>query len=708
MSSLKQHPQAAAEAAPSRDTNPNPPSHSLEYEYRDLPGREHHTYEITKCPFRRYSDQDLIASEAINAKIRNRYPTNYAPNPPVAPPNRHDATEACQRVLKHLKPYKHNPKPLKYHPNPVNPNDPDPIRFAGESPTPSPPTPPRLKQHHIEEPPTPNPEPSPEPPKTSAEMWSSFLHNYHNKTPSSSAPPPSNKKYLKQQPLKPPRDRPNCTIGDPYDPTSPDLNMINIFTKNPNGIVKERDRKNYDEWNETSTVCNHQQIHAIGFPETNFTFNKDRKFRLQKIYRKFCPNGELATATSTEPSSSEYKPGGTLTAIDGLLASRRNYSFEDPSGLGRWSGFALRRKSLPDIVIMTVYRVCKKSYKPAKFSAYNQQWRLLKKAGVVNPEPRKQVLLDLTQFVNSLHAEKTPFIILMDANEPIDGNEGMKQFMEDTGLVDTFSLRHPASRETHICGSQQIDFILISPDLVPALRFATVHKFYDPPYCASDHCAVSAHFDRHQLLGMPSSTLSMNQPRYLFSENPYIVSKYVNKLQKSFKELNLLKRRDLLDTIEPEDWNNEHQQALEALDQDFTRACIRAERACAFPTDSPWSPKLHLAYLLRQYWELKLSSQRTGRDASSRLNSKQRAISETYEKIRPEDSDDIPKILTNWDEAIPKSTFRLAKKFIKQCRQQAWDLRLEYLATCAELAALGGDTRRESTLRKIRAKEERA
>ena len=50
----------------------------------------------------------------------------------------------------------------------------------------------------------------------------------------------------------------------------------------------------------------------------------------------------------------------------------------------------------------------------------------------------------------------------MDANEAIDGKEGMSDFISNTQLSDGFQHTHKMSRETHIAGSKQIDFILMT------------------------------------------------------------------------------------------------------------------------------------------------------------------------------------------------------------------------------------------------------
>ncbi len=360
---------------------------------------------------------------------------------------------------------------------------------------------------------------------------------------------------------------------------------------------------------------------------------------------------------------------------------------------------------MPDLVILTVYRVCKKSSIKSHFTAYEQQWRILRGRGDPNPDPRKKTLADLTHYVNTLRAANTSIIMMIDANEAIDEND-MKQFLEDTQLIDSFNLRHRISRQTYNGGSKQIDFILISPDLSNALKSATIHRFHDPPYHWSDHCAVSAHFDSGALLGASAATLSIRQHRHLHSENPYILAKYFNNLQKSFNRGNFLQRQQELYAIQLGEWNDEHQAALEQLDQDFTAACLRAEKACAFPTDSPWSLLLHAAYLIRQYWELRLSIQRTNRDATVRLERLIKAIDHTINRFRPED-DDIPPPLLNKETSNPKPMFRLAKKFLRQCRKRAWELRTMYYATNTELAALQDEKRKEKALRKIREKEER-
>ena len=132
-----------------------------------------------------------------------------------------------------------------------------------------------------------------------------------------------------------------------------------------------------------------------------------------------------------------------------------------------------------------------------------------------------------------------------------------------------------------------------------------------------------------------------------------------------------------------------------------------AEEKCAFLSDAPWTPKLHLAYLLRQLWRIKQSTLRTGRDATSQIERFKIAINETLIHIPSDDRVDIPPQLMLWNTTKPARMVKLARKHLANRRKEAWDLRIHYLASREELAALKEDKRTEKAIRLIRQREER-
>lgn len=288
--------------------------------------------------------------------------------------------------------------------------------------------------------------------------------------------------------------------------------------------------------------------------------------------RKKRPNGILQTSNSIEPTATAYQPGGTLTAVDGSLAPRLVSKCQDISNLGRWSQITLRRDNMPHLNILTAYRVCRKA-KGAIQSAYMQQYRLLHQSGS-NADPRKQCLLDLAKHINTLRAHNESIMLMIDANESLKGRDGLKEFITSTGLVNAVSFFLKVTRETQITGSEQIEYIFLSPDLLPFLISVTLFPFHVGPFPNSDHCGMLACFNRAGMLGQELVKLPRPNQRLLQSNRPNVVARYIKLFGRYSLKDNLIPRQEALSTILPENWTEDHNIALDALDQNILQRVL--------------------------------------------------------------------------------------------------------------------------------------
>ena len=64
-----------------------------------------------------------------------------------------------------------------------------------------------------------------------------------------------------------------------------------------------------------------------------------------------------------------------------------------------------------------------------------QQWWKLTSAGVPNPNPKQQFLIDLGNFVQNQTMAGHEVIVMIDANSPND-DANITQFLDDHGLFD--------------------------------------------------------------------------------------------------------------------------------------------------------------------------------------------------------------------------------------------------------------------------------
>eukprot|EP00957_Ditylum_brightwellii_P061014 4631563-Ditylum_brightwellii.AAC.1 len=75
--------------------------------------------------------------------------------------------------------------------------------------------------------------------------------------------------------------------------------------------------------------------------------------------------------------------------------------------MGRWSRITLQGGNDQLVTFITAYMVCKNSLATAGPSTcWMQQQRMLKKKGLLKPDPCKQFLTDLTKLLNELQEKE--------------------------------------------------------------------------------------------------------------------------------------------------------------------------------------------------------------------------------------------------------------------------------------------------------------
>ena len=128
--------------------------------------------------------------------------------------------------------------------------------------------------------------------------------------------------------------------------------------------------------------------------------------------------------------------------IRGNPAGRHHSRGTDP--LGRYSWNTLRGSNDKLLCIITAYRVCQRKGTSPNFNpkrsppktAHWQQTMALIDHGINNPDPRSQILTDLTSFMNKKREEKCEIVLMMDANEDLDPGSDMAKFIADNSLED--------------------------------------------------------------------------------------------------------------------------------------------------------------------------------------------------------------------------------------------------------------------------------
>ena len=113
--------------------------------------------------------------------------------------------------------------------------------------------------------------------------------------------------------------------------------------------------------------------------------------------------------------------------------------------------------------ICTAYRVCQeKSNNQGPLTAYQREYEGLIDKGIMDPNPRQQVLDDLLGKINQCRAKGYCPILMMDANgDPYDADNPDKQFLDffkKAQLWDPYKEKHPGKIRMYLDGKKQIDF----------------------------------------------------------------------------------------------------------------------------------------------------------------------------------------------------------------------------------------------------------
>jgi hypothetical protein len=87
--------------------------------------------------------------------------------------------------------------------------------------------------------------------------------------------------------------------------------------------------------------------------------------------------------------------------------------------MGRWSGFQLQTNNDTQLNILTVYRP---TISQDLLTCYQQQMNSIKNNGNTNPDPRQQLLDNLSTLINKYIQSNDRTIVMIDANEGLFSN----------------------------------------------------------------------------------------------------------------------------------------------------------------------------------------------------------------------------------------------------------------------------------------------
>jgi hypothetical protein len=153
-------------------------------------------------------------------------------------------------------------------------------------------------------------------------------------------------------------------------------------------------------------------------------------------------------------------------------------------------------------------------------------------------DPRDRTIEDVKRSVSDFQDQGHSVVLSWDANETTtqDGRDsGVNQVLFECGLVDVHFAKHPSLEPpaTHCNGSTQIEYVFISPELLPSITATSILEFHTG--YTSDHRALIVDFDPKRLFGSATANIEKHTRRKLTSTNPCTMERYINHIRKAFQ-----------------------------------------------------------------------------------------------------------------------------------------------------------------------------
>ena len=276
--------------------------------------------------------------------------------------------------------------------------------------------------------------------------------------------------------------------------TSKEENTLRIAFQNVHGASDSRG------WEAPSEIeaMEELEIDIMGMAETNRPWLKQQKALYDAHMMKcFRTSRTIYTAAPAQDHQVRYQPGGNLLSVNGEVTARIDGRGSD--ALGRFCYYTFAGKRDEGVLVIVAYRVCQEvGNTTGPYTAFNQQYIALRNAGQREPNPRKQILMDIEKLIKEHRARGYRPILLIDANGDYQKgkDKDLLKFMDGAQLTDPYAERFGHTR-TFIRGSSRIDYILMDRALVPSIKRIGYLGTHDG--ATSDHVMAYVDMDHQQM-----------------------------------------------------------------------------------------------------------------------------------------------------------------------------------------------------------------
>jgi hypothetical protein len=389
-----------------------------------------------------------------------------------------------------------------------------------------------------------------------------------------------------------------------------------------------------------------------------------------------------------------YKPGGTMTVSSGQLASRHLETGCDPSGMGRFSYQTFIGANGTKLIFITAYRVCFQSIETAgETTSFFHQWHSLLQDGHEIPNPRKQVLLDLKDFILTKIGQGYDVCISMDANEELNSrNNQLSDWMEQCGLISAHEHFYDAEYydsnpvpSTFDRGPNKIDFVMCTPRLLSCIESVSIEAMNEGT--ASDHRGLIVDFNTDKLLGV-TSHISKHKARVLKSMSRKASGHYRTTLHAMLVQQNIFDRADSLIRIYERRGKISKRGHIiaEQIDQYITFCMIKSENSIKVYATEDFSPEKAKRADLERFWIMAEQAVRKGEESPTPPMT---TIMDRYPQENYESMDNNGHVAERLKEC---------REDHKTAIENSKEIRRKFLAERAEIARLNGDITAEAAI----------
>jgi len=352
---------------------------------------------------------------------------------------------------------------------------------------------------------------------------------------------PTTKLQTKRQPQRTIQPPLHTLIDNDHWGDVPTKNPIYfwVLSKNVNSLSTA---DNNLQWRGAVHAMLEMDVHVLCIQEPNLNWTDDIQKQIYRLFQKAFMHAKISTSNSTQSNNGSYQPGGTFIATLGCYAARVTLTGTNTAGMGRWTYHELIGKNNKRYIIITAYRVGNQWPTIGTNMAYTQQYNVLIEQNVLNPNPRKQFVTDIINFVQRWQTTHD-ILLCLDTNDNTSESrdKGIERILDETALIDLHNNWHPGLHPPamHNRGRLTIDYCLGTRGFAQALMAAWMLPFRLPTTLSGNHQTLGLEFDHDMLFGCKVPLPVLTPQCGIYSTAYQMVCKFNDQVAKECAKHNL-------------------------------------------------------------------------------------------------------------------------------------------------------------------------